>query len=59
MIAGKMKVESSASSTTLTGMPRARAAAETAAFTARSSRGRDHRDGAFEDFRGEGGGAVR
>ena len=37
MMAGKMKVDSCASSTTLTGIPRSRAAAETAALTAGSS----------------------
>ena len=53
MMAGKMKVESCGSSTTFTGMARARAAAETARVDRALIGRRDHRDGAVKIGSGE------
>ena len=58
MMAGKMKLDSAASSTTLTGTPRARAACDTALFTARIVGGRDRRHRAGEVLGTERGGEV-
>ena len=59
MMAGKMNVDRSGSSTTLMAMPRARAAAETAAFTARVIGGGDGGHLAGKVAGSERGGDVR